>query len=223
MKVDTHIHSSYSMESSPDRSRPNLILKAAAKAGIDGLCISDHNTMDGYREAARIRKPGDPIVIPACEVSTTRGHLLVLGVDRDWPEGVEPEEVVEDARSQGGVVSAPHPFYLSTISVSWLARELKLAVEAFNAMASILVYPNLVARKFATKYGLPITGGSDAHSYETVGLGLTLAESDTVDGFMSDIARGRSTVRGRAPGIGYSLRFASRSAAGALLGLAKLA
>jgi hypothetical protein len=41
MKVDTHIHSSYSMESSPDKSRPTLILKAAIKAGIDGKIRHD--------------------------------------------------------------------------------------------------------------------------------------------------------------------------------------
>lgn len=221
MIVDTHIHSSYSMESSPDRSRPSLILKAANKAGIDGLCISDHDTMEGYRETARIRKPGDPLVIPACEVSTARGHLLVLGIDREWPKGVEPEEVVDDARSEGGVVSAPHPFYISTISVSWLARELRLAVETFNAMASVLIYPNLAARKFAAKYGLPTTGGSDAHSYEMVGLGLTVTESETVDGFISEVAKGRSKTQGRAPPIAFSLRFASRSAGTALLRVAR--
>jgi len=211
------------MESSPDRSEPSLILKAANKAGIDGVCISDHDTMEGYRETARIRKPGDPLVIPACEVSTTRGHLLVLGVDRDWPERPEPEEVVDQVRSEGGVVSAPHPFYISTISVSWLARELRLAVETFNAMASVLIYPNLVARKFAVKYGLPTTGGSDAHSYEMVGLGLTVAESGTIDGFISEIANGRSRAQGRPPPIGFSVRFASRSAGTALLRLGKRA
>ena len=223
MKVDTHIHSSYSMESHPEKSSPSLILKAAIKSGIDGLCISDHNTMDGYREAIRIRRPGDPVVIPACEVSTSRGHLLVIGVDRDWPEDVEAEELVDQARSEGGIVSAPHPFYLSTISVSWLARELKLAVETFNAMASILVYPNLVARKFAAKYGLPVTGGSDAHTYEVVGSGLTVTDGDAVDSFLSDIARGCATVEGRRPALTYSIRFASRSALGALQTWAGLA
>ncbi len=222
MRVDTHIHSGYSMESSPDKCSPDLILKAAIKARIDGLCISDHNTMDGYREAVRIRKPGDPVVIPACEVSTTRGHLLVLGIDRDWPEGVQAEEVVDQTRSEAGIVSAPHPFYISTISVSWLARELKLAVEAFNAMASILVYPNMVARKFAAKYRLPVTGGSDAHSYELVGSGLTVTEGDTVDSFISDVARGRALVEGRRPPLGYSIRFASRSTLGALQTMVKL-
>ncbi len=216
MNVDTHIHSSYSREGDPERCNPRLILRVARKAGLDGICISDHDTMEGYHEARRIRKPRDPLLIPACEVSTSRGHLLVLGVEGRWDKGVDPHEVVDAVRSEGGVVSAPHPFYLSTISVSWLARDLGLAVEAFNAMASILLYPNLIARKFAIKYGLPMTAGSDAHSYEIIGLGRTVTEGETIDDFISDVDRGRAGIEGRNPSFRFALKFAAESVTGVI-------
>ncbi len=214
MKVDAHIHSSYSREGSPKTCSPELIVTAARRAGMDGICITDHDTMQGYRAALRIQRPGDPFILPGCEVSTNRGHLLVLGVECEMKEGVDAHELVDWARSEGGVVSAPHPFYISTISTSWLARELSLAVETYNAMASILIYPNPVARKFARKYRLPVTGGSDAHSYEMVGMGVTESQSDTPDGFMADLAHGHTTAGGRRPPVGFSIEFGLRSAYG---------
>ncbi len=211
MQVDTHIHSSYSRESPPHRCNPRLILRTARRVGLDGICISDHDTIDGYLTAKRIRRDDDPLVIPACEVSTSRGHLLAIGVEESWEKGVDPLDVVDLCREEGGIVAAPHPFYLSTISVSWLARDLELAVEVFNAMASILVYPNLAAEKLASKYGLPRTAGSDAHSYELVGLGRTVADADDEDDFISEVRRGRVEIRGSRPKLGYAVRFALNS------------
>ena len=214
MRIDTHIHTSYSNECEPGRCSPELVLKAARLAGMDAVCISDHDTLEGYGKTRSIARPGDPQIVPGCEVTTSRGHLLVIGLERSWPKGTDPVEVVEDVREEAGLVTTPHPFYISTISASWLARDLGLAVETFNAMASVLIYPNMVARKFARKYGLPVTGGSDAHSWELVGLGFTETDSDSIDGFISDVLRGRSRAVGRRPSLGWTIGFATRAALG---------
>jgi len=211
MIVDTHVHSSYSEECSEDLSSPRLILKMARKRRLDAVCICDHDTTAGYRAALKIRHPDDPLVIPGCEVSTSRGHLLVIGLEQEWEKDIDPYVLVDEARSQGAVVVAPHPFYMSTISVSWLGRELRLAVEAFNAMASILIYPNLAARKFASKYNLPVTAGSDAHSFEIVGLGRTECDGDGPDDLVSAILRGKTRIYGKRPPLGFSMRFAASS------------
>jgi predicted metal-dependent phosphoesterase TrpH len=208
MQVDAHIHSSYSPECNPETASPALIMKAGRRRGVDGLCIADHDTIGGYLKAKRVRKDGDPMLVPACEVSTVRGHLLVLGVEREWGEDPDPLDVVDAVRSEAGVVCAPHPFYLSVISVSWLARELKLAVETFNSLASVLIYPNLVAEKFAQKYDLGVTGGSDAHSYDMVGWGLTETEGDDIDDFLSQVKRGNSTAYGTKPPLRRAMRTA---------------
>jgi len=216
MIVDTHVHSSYSEECSEDLSSPRLILKMAKKRGLDAVCICDHDTTAGYRAALKVRRPDDPLVIPGCEVSTSRGHLLVIGLEQEWEKDIDPYVLVDEARSQGAVVVAPHPFYMSTISVSWLSRELRLAVEAFNAMASILVYPNLAASKFASKYNLPVTAGSDAHSFEIVGLGRTEFDGDDADDLVSAILTGRTRIYGSRPPLGFSVKFALRSLKGLL-------
>ncbi len=214
MIVDTHVHTSYSEECSEDSSSPRLVLDMAKKRGLDAVCICDHDTTSGYRAAVRERRSDDPKVFPGCEVTTSRGHLLVIGLDQEWEKGIDPYVLVDEARSQGAVIVAPHPFYMSTISVSWLSRELRLAVEVFNAMASIIIYPNLVASKFASKYGLPMTGGSDAHTFEVVGLGRTEFEGDDVDDLVSAISKGKTKVYGTRPPLGFSLRFALGSVKG---------
>jgi len=49
------------------------------------------------------------------EVSTTLGHLIVLGVRENIPAGMTPGETIMIARQKGGVVIVPHPFKIRSI------------------------------------------------------------------------------------------------------------
>ena len=48
MLLDLHNHTRYSPDSKVD---PALLVKQAAASGLDGLAITDHNSMDGVRAA----------------------------------------------------------------------------------------------------------------------------------------------------------------------------
>jgi len=77
MRFDLHIHSNYSPDSRLD---VDDILRRAVKKGLDGIAICDHDTITGSFLARRRAKELDLplLVLPAVEVSTNMGHLIVL-------------------------------------------------------------------------------------------------------------------------------------------------
>ena len=81
MKVDLHIHTSYS----DGAFSPEKIVDTALDVGLEAIAITDHDTVDGVEEAlAAGEKLGMPVV-PGIELSTEyRGcevHVVGLYVD----------------------------------------------------------------------------------------------------------------------------------------------
>ena len=84
-----------------------------SRRGLAGLSITDHDTLQGSLKAMKIIREErlDLILIPGAEVTTSEGHLLVLGVQEMPPRGTSPEETAEMAREQGGIAIVPHPYH----------------------------------------------------------------------------------------------------------------
>jgi hypothetical protein len=81
VSFDLHVHSNRS----DGAFSPSEVVRRAVQAGLEGIALTDHDTMAGYAEA---RAAGEGLgleVIPGCEVSTTQNggpvHLLALFVD----------------------------------------------------------------------------------------------------------------------------------------------
>lgn len=168
MRFDLHIHSKYSSDSGL---AVEDILRKAVKKGLDGIAICDHNTITGsYHARKYVTKLNLPLlVLPGVEVSTTQGHLIVLGVRENIPAGMTPQDTIRIARQKGGVVIAPHPFKVRSIgNVDGLDID---AIETFNSRC--LFGENEKARNMAIALGKPQVGGSDSHMLGTIGIGYT--------------------------------------------------
>ena len=74
-KFDLHIHTKYSDGSGS----PKDIIYNARKKGLNGIAITDHNTLEGYFRAKDI--DANITILPGFEVSTEAGHILVLGLE----------------------------------------------------------------------------------------------------------------------------------------------
>ena len=75
LRIDLHTHSHYS----DGISSPLDILRAAILKNLDGIAITDHNTLDGYFELKKYAC--GILLIPGYEVTTKAGHILVLGLE----------------------------------------------------------------------------------------------------------------------------------------------
>jgi hypothetical protein len=160
LKVDFHAHTYHSPDS---LSRIPALIKAARKAGLDRLVITDHNSIRGALEAQQIEPE---MIIVGEEIRTTAGEFLAAFVTKHVPRGLDPKHALELLREQGAFVSISHPFdpYRSGWSLEQLEQLAPLvdAVEVLNARALDKNY-NIKAMEFARAHRLPGTAGSDGH------------------------------------------------------------
>jgi predicted metal-dependent phosphoesterase TrpH len=193
MKWETHCHTVYS-----NRRRrrfdalntPREMIEAAIQKGLQGIIITDHDSVMGGLVARKVAKAYEGIrVIPGAEITSRFGHILAFGIETDIPKGLSVEETVERVRDLGGISVTSHPFS-NRVQPSLGEQCLKTdGVEVFNATNNSQA--NAVATSIAQMRGRPATAGSDAHWAKSVGYAGIICDDP-----MSDIRKGRAALFG---------------------------
>jgi predicted metal-dependent phosphoesterase TrpH len=176
LKYDLHLHSRYSPDGTQD---VKDIVRIAKKRGLDGIAVTDHDTIRGGLDALKL-KPEGIDVICGCEVNTNRGDVIGLYLTEEI-KARDHVAVIEEIHAQGGVAIVPHPFDSMRGSAFWLTdRDAPLidAVEVFNARC-IFHRSNDAADRYADRYKIAKTGGSDAHFGAEIGNAGTLIDEGT--------------------------------------------
>lgn len=173
MRFDLHIHSNHSSDCSLS---VDDILKQAIKKGLDGIAICDHNSVEGSllgkQRAKELNLP--LLVLSGIEVSTSEGHLIILGITDNLQPDLSPQETIRIAHQKGSIVIAPHPFKIRSIgNVDGLDID---AIETFNSRC--IFGENKKAKEMAQAIEKPEVGGSDSHMISTIGLGFTDIDAD---------------------------------------------
>ncbi len=196
LKMDSHIHSEYSPDSS---SKIDDILKVAKKRNIDIIAISDHNTVDGTTEVLRKTKNTDILAIPSIEISSTEGHILGFGCEENIPRDLTPQDTIDRIHDLGGLAIIPHPycFYRHGLLHNTDYKNLKIdAIETKNARF-IVGYCNNKAKKLSQKENLPALGASDAHYYKFVGDCYSFVDAQKdVDSVLKAIKKNKINAHG---------------------------
>ncbi|MPZ23165.1 MAG: PHP domain-containing protein [Dehalococcoidia bacterium] len=167
IRVDMHSHTDYSRDSVI---APETMVERYQRAGIDAVCVTDHDTIEGALELQRIA----PFrIIVGEEISTTDGELIGLFLGERIEPGRSAEETVTAIHSQGGIIVVPHPFdrfRRHRLSEEALERAATFvdAVEVFNSR-TLLAGDNARAAAWARARGLPMGCGSDAHTPGEIG------------------------------------------------------
>ena len=169
------------------------MVRRAKKIGLDGIAITDHDTIDGLKHIRKYSRKYDIMVIPGEEVSTAKGHMLALGVNKVISPGLSVDETVDLIHKQGATAVAAHPFGTGHDGVGFECLKAD-AAEAFNMQSWKCRVINYKAYRLALRYNLPITAGSDAHSVDWIGYGVTETKSMTLDGALRDIRKGRTIL-----------------------------
>jgi predicted metal-dependent phosphoesterase TrpH len=175
-KADIHIHTTYSDGIAGVAA---ILEHVARETDLRMIAITDHDTIAGALLARQIARDYGVEVIVGEEVSTAEGHLLALFIDHWLPPGRPAAETIASIHAQGGLAIAPHPFDRSVPSLGRAGHDQPGwdfdAIEGFNA--GVVWWQrgsNRTAQRAATRMGLPLVGGSDAHALATTGLGYTL-------------------------------------------------
>ncbi len=195
LKFDLHIHSCHSHDGYDSVDK---ILTRAKEIGLDGIAITDHDTIQGGLLGVQLSKELDLdlIVIPGAEISTTKGHLIVLGIADEIPMGMSPEITISMAKDMGGTVIVPHPFHPFRHGLGYIPDDID-AVEIYNSRF-IMGYSNWKARKLALSRNIPIVAGSDAHIAEMIGYAITEIDSTpSVDKILQAVRAGDTQIEGK--------------------------
>jgi predicted metal-dependent phosphoesterase TrpH len=195
LKLDLHIHSQYSDDA---MGCPRDIIKSLRKKGLNGMAITDHNTIEGGLKALKVA-PKDFVVIPGLEISTADGHILGLNVTENITRGISVEETVEKIIDAGGIVIVPHLFRnMSGIKKEKLKKIYNKipAIEVYNSCS--LPKTNLKITQIAKNFNLGGTGGSDSHDLLYMGYGYTIVDSTdlTIDSILSEIIKKKTWGEG---------------------------
>lgn len=216
-KADLHVHtkysgfSKYSFAQFPESiSEPDMVVKAAIRTGIDVICITDHNSIDGAVRAknysAGVR--GIEVVIGE-EISTAEGEMIGLFLQERIEPGLCAMETAELIHDQGGIAIAPHPFSPYCPCLGHKVNDLDLdGIEVFNAIHRD-PYSNRLALRENLAYGKASTGGSDAHSLEMVGNAYTTFSGITADDLRMSILRKKTSFGGKTTSIGACIRWST--------------
>ena len=207
MRLDLHNHTRYSPDSRAD---PAVLVSLARKTGLEGIAITDHNSVGGIN-VAEDAASGNILVIPAIEVSTRSGHVLGYGVRQVIPRGLSVADTVERIVSLGGVAVAAHPYRFWSGLGEAVAEAPFPAYETCNART--LRRGNDRARSTARMRRIGETGGSDSHFAREVGDGITVVNAGTIrlDDVLQEIAQGKTSAQGTDRGGAATVRYVSKA------------
>ncbi|MHB0858966.1 MAG: CehA/McbA family metallohydrolase [Anaerolineae bacterium] len=178
-KADLHVHSSYSDGAD---SIPDILEHTTRHTDLKVIAITDHDCIQGALEAQYLAPRYGVHVVVGQEVTTNRGHLLALFIRERITPGLSIGETVEWVHAQGGVAILAHP--LDRICDSpmrhrpwprhedWVAFGLD-GVEGLNG-CQIDPAANHRALQMGKVLGCALTGGSDAHHRQVIGVAHTL-------------------------------------------------
>jgi len=207
LHVEFHSHTSASKDS---LTSPADLIDAARRKGLDRLIITDHNTIAGARAAQAL----DPeLVIVGEEIMTTRGEILAGYVTEEVPPYLSPTETIHRLKDQGAFISVSHPFDRMR-SGAWKEAdllEILPQVDAIEVYNSRCMFPgfNKEAKRFAEKYDISGTVGSDAHAAFEVGRSILLLEQfEGPDEMRKVIRHGIPQVKWSPPWFHLTSRYA---------------
>ena len=177
MKYDMHIHSKYSSDGILDVKE---IVKMAIKRGLNGIAITDHNTIKGGLEAIKYETDNLKVIIGS-EIMTEKGEIIGLFLSKEIKPG-NIYDVINNIRDQNGIVILPHPFdEMRHSSFQPEDEDIKFidSIEVFNSRCLFQKY-NKRAKEYAVKHDLGVTAGSDAHFSNEIGNAGIITEIEDI-------------------------------------------
>jgi predicted metal-dependent phosphoesterase TrpH len=232
MKADLHVHSYHSGHARYFRwlhardcySSPEAIYQVAKARGMDLVCLTDHDSIDGCREFLD-RHPdaadfivGEEIECLVPDAPGLRVHLGAIGLSERVHREVQRlrPNVFEAAaylRREDVFCVFNHLFMFfrdQTPIEQYVRRALSLTPGLETHNGAMLAAHNTFVADLAAAYraegqSIVAVGGSDAHTLQWVGTAYTEAPGQTREEFLSSLRQGRTETGGLHGGEGRLL------------------
>jgi len=175
LRFDLHIHSKYSLDGVLD---PKKIVKTAIKKNLNGIAITDHNTIKGGLKAKDYETKYFKVIVGS-EIMTDQGEVIGLFLSEEI-KSKNLIDVIYEIKAQNGIIVIPHPFDEMRHSALHPGEEcasLINCIEGFNSRCIFQKY-NDKAVEYANKHNLPLVAGSDAHFANEIGNAGIITKSE---------------------------------------------
>lgn len=176
MVIDLHIHT---LVGSPCSIIDiHDLIKQAKKVKLDGICITDHDSIAGINQSKKIGKEAGIKVFGGIEVSTKEGHVIVFSNELEKiKRPIHVTDLISWVHERGGVIIPVHPFRKGVPCLSEKLYEISGfdALEVLNGNCS--QDTNILGWLASLKLGIPGIGGSDAHTLTQVGRYATMFDT----------------------------------------------
>jgi predicted metal-dependent phosphoesterase TrpH len=182
-KADLHIHSG---AGDGVASVKDILEYVQHESDLDLIAITDHDLIDGAREARDLVCKGEYRFefIVGMEITTLEGHLLAYDLKNPIRMLLPLARTIQMVHEQGGFCVVPHPTSWLTRSIGYRGLRRILdddrpdvsleGLEIFNpTLAGRVIYEKVQSMN-REQWHLAELGGSDAHSVEFIGSGHTL-------------------------------------------------
>ncbi len=179
--IDLHTHTYPASDDS--LLTPDNLIEEARRAGLDGVCFTEHDRFWPQEELDEVSEAHDFVVIGGAEITTDAGHLLVFGLQAFTFGMHRPRFVRELVDEAGGFMIAAHPYrrvYREGVASPGQAYDALIdrtsgdelfgladGLETLNGRGSDA--ENRFSADLAGRLGLSGTGGSDAHVASDLG------------------------------------------------------
>jgi hypothetical protein len=179
---------------------PDQLIDRARAAGLDGVCLTEHDSVWEPRKLRELAQRHNFLIIPAIEVNSEDGHILVFGLNRHVNGMHQLPQLARLVAEAGGAMIAPHPYRQFTPLLRmdddfWtMALERAVANPAFQYVCALEAIngrstqdENLFSWQLCARLGLPAVAGSDAHEISDVGTCATRFQRSIAD--VQDLVR----------------------------------
>jgi predicted metal-dependent phosphoesterase TrpH len=179
---------------------PDQLIERARAAGLDGVCLTEHDSVWEPRKLRELAERHNFLIIPAIEVTTEDGHILVFGLNRYVSGMRQLPQLTRLVAEAGGAMIAAHPYrqfapLLRMDDDFWtMALERAAASPAFQHVCALETIngrstqdENLFSWQLCARLGLPAVAGSDAHEPSDIGTCATRFQRSIAD--VQDLVR----------------------------------
>ncbi len=180
MLIDLHTHTRpLSWDSYLD---PNDLIERSRSAGLDGICLSEHDYCWDPAEVAGLAKKHNYLVLPAIEINTEDGHILCYGIDRYVYGMHRAHELAHHVLASNGAMVAAHPYRRQ---MPWNIKDEREYQEALERATRNPAYAycqgleringrgsvkeNTFSARLCELMGMPGTAGTDSHQISDIG------------------------------------------------------
>jgi predicted metal-dependent phosphoesterase TrpH len=182
------------------------LIERSKKAGLDGICLSEHDYFWEPEKVRELAKKHNYLVLPAIEINTEDGHMLCYGLEK-YVYGMHRSlELAEYIRESRGAMVAAHPYRRQ---MPWVVREEKDYEEALERASRNTAYQHCVALERINGRGsvkentfsarlcdymqAPGTAGSDAHAIADIGKCATefVNRIESIEELIEELRAGR--------------------------------